>query len=251
MTRKISAYILGLLALPGLWIALKWFFEIDDRYLPSPLAVVTAAVEIEPTVLVHAAYTWARLISGAVIGVLFGIAIALMVYRWQTLSLLLMPSLQSMRAVPPLAMVPFFLLWFGSSELGKFLLVVAGVAFNVAVASLQIAENIPERYRIFFAGVNRSFREFPFTFALPRIVESLLPTVRFSVATAAGLVVAAELLGSQVGLGYLMQSARSTFATHTIFLAAILLGALSAATDAIVRRSWSYLIFWDPLSRHR
>lgn len=245
MRQKLMLGALGAVFLPTIWVLLKSVFEIDDRYLPSIAAVAQATIDIQPSILVHAAYTWTRLISGAAFGIFIGVFLALMMHRWKSISLFLMPSMQSMRAVPPLAMVPFFLLWFGFSEVGKFLLIVAGVAFNVAVASIQIAERTPERYRVFFVGVQRDPREFPISFSLPRIVESLLPTVRFSIATAAGLVVASELLGSQIGLGYLMQSARSTFATHTIFLAAILLGAMSAATDAVVCKAWSYLVFWD------
>ncbi len=237
--------ILGAVLVPLIWVLVKWAFQIEDRYLPSPAAVLRAALEIEPPVYYHVAITWARLISGSALGIAFGLALALAMHRFISLSNVLMPGVQSMRAVPPMAMVPFFLLWFGFSEAGKFLLIVAGIGFNVAVAAVQIAEDVPERFRIFFRGVGRQPRTFAWSFALPRMLQGLLPTVRFSIATATGLVVVAELLGSQIGLGYLIQSARSTFATHTIFLAAILLGVMSTATDMAAKSFWRILVPWD------
>jgi ABC-type nitrate/sulfonate/bicarbonate transport system permease component len=59
-----------------------------------------------------------------------------------------------------------------------------------------------------------------------------------------GVVIVSELLGSQVGLGYLMQTARSTFSMHVIFLAMIMLGALNALVDVTVTRLWSRSVYW-------
>jgi ABC-type nitrate/sulfonate/bicarbonate transport system permease component len=238
---------IGTLLLPIAWIGSKAVFSIDDRYLPSPLAVLRASIEIEPSLLVHTMYTAARLATGSFLGIILGITLGLLMHRLTAFAKLAMPSVQSIRAVPPLATIPFFLLWFGFSEIGRYLMVVAGIGFNIAVATYQIVEDVPEKYRVFFAGLQVSARKFILAFAMPRALEGLLPTIRFSVATATGLVIVSELLGSQVGLGYLIQSARSTFATHTIFLAAIVLGFLTAIADALVRLSWRFLLFWkDP-----
>ncbi len=242
---RILTTIIGAVLVPIIWLLVKWAFQIEDRYLPSPAAVARAVVEIDPPIYYHVAATWARLILGSALGIAFGLGLALTMHRFASLGRILMPGVQSMRAVPPMAMIPFFLLWFGFSEYGKFLLIVAGIGFNVAVAAVQIAEDVPERFRIFFRGIRRQPRTFAWSFALPRMLQRLLPTVRFSIATATGLVVVAELLGSQMGLGYLIQSARSTFATHTIFLAAILLGIISAVTDMGIKAIWRVLVPWN------
>ncbi|MFH1741445.1 MAG: ABC transporter permease subunit [bacterium] len=245
---KHASYILtllGALLVPILWITAKTFLSIDDRYLPSVNAVIRAAVALEPSLLHHTVYTATRLVLGSTLGIIAGIALGLALHRWKIFARIGMPSVQSMRAIPPLAIVPFFLLWFGFSEVGRYLMVVAGIGFNVAVATYHIAEDVPEKYSIMFAGLRVSPRKFILSFALPRALERLLPTLRFSVATAAGLVIVSELLGSQIGLGYLIQSARSTFATHTIFLAAIVLGLLSTCTDFLVRIGWRRIVYWD------
>jgi ABC-type nitrate/sulfonate/bicarbonate transport system permease component len=58
------------------------------------------------------------------------------------------------------------------------------------------------------------------------------------------VVIVSELLGSQIGLGYLMQTARSTFSMHVIFLTTILLGLLNAAVDVGVTWGWQKMVYW-------
>jgi ABC-type nitrate/sulfonate/bicarbonate transport system permease component len=59
-----------------------------------------------------------------------------------------------------------------------------------------------------------------------------------------GVIIVSELLGSQIGLGYLIQNARSTFSMHVIFLATIILGVLNATLDQILTRVWTKLVYW-------
>ena len=234
----------GILLVPALWISLKHFGIVTDRYLPSPDAVLRACFEIQPTVFLHFAYTSLRLVAGFIAGVSVGILLGIMLSKWKTLSSLLSPVLDSMRSVPAVAIVPFFLLWFGFSETGKILLVVTGIAFNIAIATHHILQEVPEKHRILFNGFGIDPHSMIKDYSIPRLLETLLPTVRFSLATAMGVVIVSELLGSQIGLGYLMQTARSTFSMHVIFLATIMLGLLNSLVDLILTKSWTRVVYW-------
>jgi ABC-type nitrate/sulfonate/bicarbonate transport system permease component len=236
--------ILGFILIPALWIAVKQFGLVSDRYLPSPEAVLRACFEVEPSVFCHFAYTAFRLVAGFIAGVAAGVLLGIAVNKSKTVSRIVSPMLDSMRSVPAIAIVPFFLLWFGFSEYGKILLVVTGIAFNIAIATSQVLADIPEKHRILFNSFGVSPSSMICDYTIPRIMESLLPTVRFSLSTAMGVVIASELLGSQIGLGYLMQTARSTFSMHVIFLAMILLGILNALVDYVVTRLWTRSVYW-------
>ena len=146
--------------------------------------------------------------------------------------------------MPPVAAVPFILIWFGFAESGKVLLVVLAVGLNVAIAAYQVLDDADEKYLVAFHGFGLTGRELPISYLLPLAVESLLPTIRFSLSLAIGVVVVSELLGSQVGLGYLIQTSRTTYAMHTIFAAVFLLGLINLAFDIILRRAWSAVVFW-------
>lgn len=234
----------GIIFIPAIWVILKFFFNISDRYLPSPISVVDAFNTITPNILVHFFWSFIRLIIGYSGGVIIGISLGLLLFRSKTLNDLLFPILQSFRSVPAAATVPFFLLWFGFEEKGKLILIFTGIAFNLTITTLEILSKIPEKYIIFFTSIKKKPENYIQTFALPFVIEKLLPTLRFSLSTAIGLVVVSEFLGSQVGLGYLIQTARSTFSMNVIFTCMALFGIMNFVVDKILVIFWSKLIYW-------
>lgn len=236
--------LLGLVLVPAIWILLKQFDLVSDRYLPSPQAVLRACFEVDPNIISHTGFTAMRLVSGFVSGVATGIMLGIAINRSSVLHKLLSPILNSMRAVPAIAIVPFFILWFGFSEWGKILLVVTGIAFNIAIATSQILSEMPEKHKILFKSFNIDPGSMLFDYTLPRLLETLLPTIRFSLSTAMAVVIVSELLGSQIGLGYLVQTARSTFSMHVIFLATIILGLLNALLDFALTKAWTRAVYW-------
>src|SRR5207237_693017 len=70
---------------------------------------------------------------------------------------------------------------------------------------------------------------------VPRLAETLLPTLRFGIALALGLITVSEMLGAQYGLGYLMQTSRATFSLNVLVLCALILGAIATAADTTLR----------------
>jgi len=241
---RVPVLVIGSLLLPAVWLTLKYFLSVSDRYLPAPGQVFGAFSEIEPNIMVHVAFTSFRLVFGFVAGVVAGVAIGIGLTKSKNVAALVGPVLGSMRSIPPIAIIPFFLLWFGFSEVGRLLLVITGIAFNIAVSTFQILQDMPEKHRIMFKSFGLKESDMVLDYSLPRIIESLLPTVRFSLSTAMGVVIASELLGSQVGLGYLMQTARNTFSMHVIFLATILLGVMNAAMDFALVQCWKRAAYW-------
>lgn len=245
--KKFQWYIIpfvGAILTPLLWILLKSFVGISDRYLPSIKDVFFAVKDIEPNVFLHTFYTISRLIIGTLSGIFLGISLGLFAFKSTLFRKIAFPSIQSIRAIPPIATVPFFILWFGFSETGKYIMVILGIALNIGIATHQILTKIPEKYEILFKSFKIKPRKLTFTYSLPTVFENILPTIRFSLSTAIGLVVVSELLGAQVGLGYLIQTSRSTFSMHVVFLAAIILGIINFLMDYLVRLFWKRIIFW-------
>lgn len=227
------------------WVVLKSVFHISDRVLPSIEDVFRAISDIrEPSLWAHSYSTILRLVIGFTAGIAFGVALGVLIYNSKTFARLLNPTIQSFRAVPPIATVPFFILWFGFSEIGRYFMVISGIGFNIAVSTYQILNFIPERYQVMFRSFNKKPSKMIFSYILPRISEDLLPTIRFSLSVAIGLVIVSELLGAQVGLGYLIQTSRSTYSMHVIFLAMILLGIINFSFDKLITFLWHKLTFW-------
>jgi sulfonate transport system permease protein len=242
--KRIGLRLVGVLIIPIIWIALKLVFNVSDRYLPSIGSVLDSFFTINPNIIVHFTWSLGRLVVGYVGGVAIGIILGLFLFKSRVLYELIYPGLQSLRSVPAAATVPFFLLWFGFDETGKFLLIFSGIAFNLSITTLEILYRIPEKYIIVFRSVKSKPEERLRYFALPFVLEKILPTLRFSLSTAIGLVVVSELLGSQVGLGYLIQTARTTFSMNVIFAAMILFGVMNFSADKLLVYFWKKLIFW-------
>jgi ABC-type nitrate/sulfonate/bicarbonate transport system permease component len=185
-----------------------------------------------------------RLLVGFIGGTIAGIALGMFFARKPALDAFFSPSVHALRAVPAAAAVPFFLLWFGFAEFGRYLIVFLAVGLNVAVASRQILARHSRAHLSFFASFGVDPGALALRYSLPRIIEEILPTLRFSLALSIGAVAVSELLGAQVGLGYLLQTGRSTFSFHLMFLAIIVIGAIASMMDLCLRALWDRILYW-------
>ena len=226
-----------------LWLGTKQLFGISDRYLPGLASLGVAINDIGSDWPRHIAATTMRTVIGFTLAVLVGLALALSLFKLRVLGLLL-PLVHSVRAVPAVAIVPFFLLWFGFSEVGRYLLVVLGIGLNVLVAAADLLEHPSERDRLIFRNFGVPLESQVCGYWGPRVLETLLPTLRFGIALALGVIVVSEMLGAQAGLGYLMQTARATFSLNVILLCAIILGVLATALDHALVAIWRGLVDW-------
>lgn len=242
--RQIVIITLGVALIPVIWLLLKVVGAASDRMLPSPVSVLTAAADIHPSIVIHFASTFARLLVGFGLGSLVGVSLGVLMNLGRMPTQLLLPSIQAIRAVPAAAAVPFFLLWFGFSETGRLLLVLVAVASNVAVATVDILSRTPERYAVMFRGFGLDGRRLVRSYVVPTVLGGILPTLRFSLAVVIGAQAISELLGAQVGLGYLIQNARATFALPSLFLAIILFGVMTAGADILLCFLWRRLVYW-------
>lgn len=248
MTTRLLLRFGGVVLFPAVWIILSTVVHVPERYLPSPWSVLDAAATIRPSILQHTLATTARLGIGTLIGTVAGVAGGLAIWRFAGARELLLPTILTLRAIPAIAIVPFFLLWFGFSDLGKVVLVGTTLGFNLAVATHQALLNIDEKFRIAFRSFGMEPRQLPFSFGLPYAMPLIFPTLRYSIAVALGAVIVAELLGSQVGLGYLIQTSRSTFSMNAVLLAMFVLGVLTVVLDAGLKAVWARLIPWKEIN---
>ena len=150
-----------------------------------------------------------------------------------------------MQNVPPLAVVPFFILWFGFSETGKCLIVFLAVAVNLAMYGVRTLVGLEPRYRIMMKSFQLSPGRALRILFIPHILSVCLPTVRYVLSVSVGLVLFSELLGAQLGLGYLIQTARSTFSMSLVFLVALLSTVLYVLFDATLVALWRRAFPWS------
>ena len=196
--------------------------------------------------LLNGSLEWASLISlrrimeGFLIGSVAGTGCGLLLGTSRTVRALAEPYVHFFRFVPPLAWFAPVLLWFGTGEAAKVLLIVYTTVFvvtlNAMVGVAAVPRNKLRMARAFGASPSQIF----FLVVLPASAPYIFTGMRIAMGNSFMTVVAAEMLAASDGLGYLINSGVLFLDTTTVFSGVIALGALGFAADRafqwVVRR---------------
>ena len=239
----------GVAAWLGLWAALSGSGMVNSLLLPSPWRVLQAVGDIGPDLLLHCGATIGRVAVSFSLGLLLGVTSAILMQYSRTAYGLLDGLVETFRPVPIVALVPFFILLFGFAEIGKILVATLGVGLVAVVTGVEAIERVPigvVRWGV-VCGLSRNalFR----LVILPAAWPEMRAGFRVALASAVTLVVVAEFMGAQYGLGYLISVSKVTLSTHTLLLSAMLLGWIGWALDWNVRRLFDRTCFWDVRAR--
>jgi sulfonate transport system permease protein len=243
------------LLLPLLILAL-WQLAVNSEFysrgqLPPPLDVVAAGRELQdigllvPNVTVsvqRVAIGWG---AGAAAAIVLGLAVGFS----RPVESLLAPTLNAFRAVPSLAWVPLFVLWLGIGDAPKLTLVALGAFFpvytNLVSGVRQIDRKLVEVGRAYGLrgwGLTREI-------LLPAAFPSLATGLRLGLAQAWLFLVAAELIGTNRGLGFLLVDGQNSGRADIILLSIVLLALLGKGTDWLLARGERRLLRWSDTFR--
>lgn len=217
---------------------------VEPYRLPTPASVFTAGVELaERGVLwTHIAISVQRVLLGFAIGSVIGLAAAGIVGLSRLGDILLSPTLAAVRAVPSLAWVPLLILWMQIGEESKVTLIAIGAFFpvytTVASALRHVDPHLVEAGRSFSLRGWSLFR----TVQLPAVIPSVVAGLRLALAQAWLFLVAAELIASSMGLGFLLTDSQNSGRVDRILLSIVLLALLGTITNGILALVEKYLL---------
>lgn len=219
-----------------LWYAAAANGWMSPVLLPSPSAVVHAARELlDRSLLWGDVWTSGRrVLAGFVIGSVIGIVVGALIGLSRLAEAVLAPTIGAFRAVPSLAWVPLLLLWLKIGETSKITLIAIGALFpvltTVSLALKHVDRLQVEAARAFGVSGVRLFA----TVQLPAVVPSVFAGLRLALAQSWLFVVAAELIASSKGLGYLLTQSQNIGRTDEMFLAIVLLAVLGKFSDTVL-----------------
>ena len=214
--------------------------------LPTPSAVGAALVELleRGTYWMHVAISLQRVLAGFAIGALAGLTVGSLVGLSPRVSSFLSPTIQAIRAVPALAWVPLLVLWMGIYEGPKITLVAIGAFFpvftTVASGFMHADRKLIEVGRAYGLSGRRLITGILLPVASPTIFAGL----RLGLAQSWLFVVAAELIASSKGLGFLLIDSQNTSRTDILLLSIITLAILGKTTDFILARLEKRALKW-------
>jgi sulfonate transport system permease protein len=219
----------------------------DGRLVPPPSVICATLAELAGSGELgrHALATGLRVLSGFCLGVVAGTLLGAITAYWQLARRLLDPTLQALRAIPSIAWVPLFILWFGIFEASKIILIAVGVFFPVYLgvlgAILSVDRKTVEVGRIFRLSGPAMVRRILLPAALPAYVVSL----RAGLGLGWMFVVAAEIMGASEGLGNLLVDGQQLGKPAQIVAAIIAFAVLGKLSDSILALATAPLLRWE------
>jgi len=185
----------------------------------------------------HVVASLFRVTWGYVAAVLVGIPLGIVLGWYRRGGMALAPLMEVLRPISPLAWIPLAILWFGVSDAAPIFLIFLASVFPITVAAIAAVQDMQLVYlraaRNFGLGRVELFRRVVFPAALPQILTG----VRIALGVAWLVVVAAEMIAVNSGLGYLIIDARNAGKRYDLVVAGmVLIGAIGLGLDLLVRR---------------
>ena len=250
--------LLGRLLRPALGLALpvalavSWEIAVrlgwsNGRLVPPPSVIFNTFVELWGTgeLQFHTLATLGRVAAGFVCGAIGGTIFGAIAGYSALTHRLIDPTLQGLRAVPSIAWVPLFILWFGIFEASKVILIAVGVFFPVYLGVMGAVLSVDRK----IVEVGRVFRLSGFAMVRRILFPAVLPAYVLSLRAGLGLgwmfVLAAEFLGASQGLGFLLIDGQQLGKPATIVAAIVAFAILGKLTDTILALATAPLLRWE------
>jgi sulfonate transport system permease protein len=225
------------IALVALWQVSSSTGLLPPDKLSSPWTVLQAGVEVARSGELGSAFTVSLgrvavgFLVGAAIAVVLGVSSGLS--RWG--EVLIDPSVQMLRTLPFLGLIPLFILWFGIGEEPKIALVALGVAFPLYLNIHSGIRNADDQLIEATTALGYTKAERLWHVILPGALPQTLVGLRLSLGTAWLALIVGETVNADAGLGYLINNAREFLRTDVVVVGLVVYAVLGLATDYLVR----------------
>lgn len=217
------------------------------RLMPPPSRIAATLYELAATgeLLRHIAFTLWRVLIGFLAGAAAGTFAGALTGYSPRLGRYVDPTLQALRAIPSIAWVPLFILWFGIFETSKVALIAVGVFFPVYLgvcgAVVAVDRKIVEVGRVFRLSGPALVRRI----LLPAVLPSYIVALRSGLGLGWMFVVAAEFMGASEGLGYLLVDGQQLGKPDQILAAILTFAVIGKLTDTLLVFGTAPLLRWQ------
>jgi sulfonate transport system permease protein len=230
------------------WQALDSFGWINSRLMPSPVMVAEAFWQLLVTGQLLG-NLWVSLVRvmiglgiGVALGTIFGLFAGLSRLGEDTID----STLQMVRTLPHLALIPLFILWFGIGETPKIALIALGTVFPIYLNLFAGIRAVDRKIIEAASTLDLTRSEIIWNVVLPGALPSFLVGLRYAVGIAWLTLVVAEQVNANSGIGYLVMNARDFLETDVIFVGLIIYAILGLTTDQMVRAIERRALAWRP-----
>ena len=223
-----------------LWLLASLTGHLDPNKLPPAQSLWATLVE-----LVRDGYAskpfWhqilaslGRALAGFALAVLIGVPFGIWIGSNRLFDAIVSPFLTFLRPIPPIALVPLFIFYFGIGELSKVALIFLTAFLYITVSTSSGVKSVPQDLILASRSLGLSPRKIFFYVVIPAASGSIITGMRVSMTLSWALVVAAELIAAQTGLGYMIMDATTFFRIPIVFIGIITIGLIGLLLDALL-----------------
>ena len=221
---------------------------LSTRVLPAPIDVFKAAWDLGSSgeLWKHVQVSAGRALAGLAIGGGLGLVLGLLTGSVRFFETLLDSTIQMVRNIPALALIPLVILWFGIDESAKLFLIAVSVFFPIYLNTFHGIRNVDpqliEMGRTYGLSRWQLYKEV----VLPGAVSSILVGLRFSLGLMWVILIVAETISAQAGIGYLTMNAREFLQTDVVLVGILLYALLGKLADLLARGLEHWWLRWHP-----
>jgi sulfonate transport system permease protein len=221
---------------------------LSTRILPAPLAVLGAAWNLTVTgeLWDHVSISAGRALLGLLIGGGLGLLLGLLTGSVRWLETMLDSTIQMVRNIPALALIPLVILWFGIEESAKLFLIAVAVFFPIYINTFHGIRNVDPGLIEMGRTYGLSRWELYTQIILPGALSSILVGLRFSLGLMWVILIVAETISAQAGIGYLTMNAREFLQTDVVLVGILLYAILGKLADIFAKSLEKYWLRWHP-----
>ena len=240
----------ALLAVLGVWAAVSYGNQrlefTNPVLLPTPGAVALTAVDAvrDGSVARHLVTSLGRVAQGFGLAAAAALALGILVGISTPLRLMLEPVIEFVRPIPPLAFLPMFLVWFGLGETSKVAFIAYTTFFPMFVGVAASVLRVDVTLLRAAASLGGSRRDLLRHVVMPAALPGIVVALRLGFGLALFVIVGAEFMGADAGLGHLIMEGRTFFNPPQIVMGALLLGALGSLVNALLLGAERRMLRW-------
>ncbi|MBE1296775.1 ABC transporter permease [Phycobacter azelaicus] len=214
--------------------------------LPKPSDVLATFGELWQSGMLfqHLAPSLTRLAVGASIGAGIGICVGVLIGLFSYVRSGLVPLVAAIFPIPKIALLPLFVIWFGIDEGSKYALIAFGTFTPTVVATYGAVDNVDRSLIRMGQSFGLSWLSIVRKIVLPGAMPGILSGLRISLAIAIILLVAAEMLGAQYGIGAYILEAGSLYDLERLFAGVVILSLLGVLTSGAIGLVERRLLSW-------
>jgi sulfonate transport system permease protein len=235
-------------AIIALW---QWSSDaqlLSSHILPAPLAVVKAAITLSASgeLWTNVRVSAVRALSGLAVGGSIGLFFGILTGSSRVAETLFDTSIQMVRNIPALALVPLVILWFGIEEGAKLTLLSVGVFFPIYINTFHGIRSVDPQLVEMGRAYGLSRTQMVKNIILPGALPSMLVGLRFALGLVWVILIVTETISAQSGIGYMTMNAREFLQTDVVVLGILLYALLGKLADVIAKTLERTLLRWNP-----